>query len=124
MCIYLSRGYQIYANKIIYKANVKRNIYSYALFLLFQCLEPKRMTLILCGYLKIRSTLEKCHHHPKKNAIFFTIFIFGNIRIRISATMDFCLHFSRSTAVDIFVKIFCISKRSFVIAPEVSFINR
>lgn len=31
---------------------------------------------------------------PKKNAIFFTIFIFGNIRIRISATMDFCLHFS------------------------------
>lgn len=72
---------------------------------------------------KKRSTLEKCHHH-KKNAIFFTIFIFGNIRIRISATMDFCLHFSRSIAVDIVVKIFCISKTSFVIAPEVSFINR
>lgn len=38
--------------------------------------------------------------------------------------MDFCLHFSRSIAVDIFFKIFCISKTSFVIAPEVSFINR
>lgn len=72
---------------------------------------------------KKRSTLEKCHHH-KKNAIFYSIFIFGSIRIRISATMDFCLHFSRSTAVDIFVKIFCISKTSFVIAPEVLFINR
>lgn len=71
MCIYLSRGYQIYANKIIYKANVKRNIYWYALFLLFQCLEPKRMTLILCGYLKIRSTLEKCYHHPKKKCNIF-----------------------------------------------------
>lgn len=60
-----------------------------------------RKGLLLCGYLKNGQLLRNATI-TKKNAIFFTIFIFGNIRIRISATMDFCLHFSRSIAVDIY----------------------
>lgn len=54
VCIYLSRGNQIYANKIN-KANVKHNICWYALFLLFQRLEPKRMTFVWLSKKKVNS---------------------------------------------------------------------
>lgn len=74
MCIYLSRGYQIYANKIIYKANVKRNIYWYALFLLFQCLEPKRMTFVWLSKNTVNSW-EMPPSPPKKCNIFYHFYL-------------------------------------------------